>query len=79
MDDKFEAPMDAIIASTLTFTISLTFDEYEWENYELEQMLWLRSKGVSLAVIGSMFKSVSGLKPKIIEQRLTRFHERYRN
>ena len=50
-----------------------------WENFELERMLWLRAHGVSLKVIGMMFKSNAGLTAEAVEKRMTRFHERYRN
>ena len=49
------------------------------ENWILERMLWLRSRGVALHTIGEIFKAFTGLKAEAIEQRLTRFHERYRN
>jgi len=48
-----------------------------WENFELERMLWLRAHGVSLKVIGMMFKSNAGLTAEAVEKRMTRFHERY--
>ena len=72
--------MATVIESNgLRFTDFSIFDDFEWENYELEQMLWLRAHGVALNVIGAMFKSTAGLKTETIEKRMTRFHERYRN